>query len=60
MEYSEKYIQMIFLDIIINSCSFHMLKKCKKQAFGLRFALEGGGGGVGSAIKLIGFFAIET
>lgn len=50
---------MIFSDKIINSCSFHMLKKWKKQAFGFRFALEGGGG-VGSAIKLIGFFAIET
>lgn len=52
---------MIFSDIIINSCSFHMLKKWKKQAFGFRFALEGvGGGGVGSAIKLIGFFANKT
>lgn len=50
---------MIFSDKIINSCSFHMLKKWKKQAFGFRFALEGGGG-VGSAIKLIGFFANKT
>lgn len=48
---------MIFSDIIINSCSFHMLKKWKKQAFGFRFALEGGGD---SAIKLIGFFANKT
>lgn len=49
---------MIFSDIIINSCPFHMLKKWKKQAFGFRFALEGGGGD--SAIILIGFFANKT
>lgn len=37
------------------------VKKVQKASFWIKICFgRGGGGGVGSAIKLIGFFAIET